>query len=115
MLPKKNRLIEKKDFNAVYQKGRTYSAPARDIMIKCAKNQILTTRIGFVVGKNYSKKATERNAAKRLLRAVFWENMAKITPGLDIIVLCNKKGANGPKINRLGVEEQVRQIIRRIK
>lgn len=115
MLPKENRLIKKKDFAAAYQKGRTYYAEEGKIALKFQKNKLKTFRIGFVVGKNYSKKAVERNKLKRVLRAIFWENSKLINPGFDIVVLRSRKKEEGEKIDRQKFIKQIIQIISKIK
>ena len=84
MLPAKNRLTKKEDFNKTYQKGKVFSGG--DIAIKIAKNGISETRIGFSVGKKLFKKAISRNKAKRWLREAFRTLLVNINPGFNIVV-----------------------------
>lgn len=85
MLPIKNRLKKREDFAQVFSKGAY--AGFDGLSIKYAKNSLPESRIGFPVGKNYSKKAVTRNKTRRILRAACMKNLAEIKPGFDIIVI----------------------------
>lgn len=85
MLPLKNRLKKREDFAEVFSKGAY--AGYDGLSIKYARNSLDTSRIGFPVGKNYSKKAVVRNRTRRVLRAAIGEYLADIKPGFDIIVM----------------------------
>jgi len=85
MLAKKNRLTKREDFSAVYSKGSFLSLDG--ISIKYAPSRNAETRIGFSVGKNFSKKAVERNRIKRLLRNAARTHVESLKPGFDIIVI----------------------------
>lgn len=85
MLPIKNRLKKREDFAKVFSKGAY--AGYDGLSIKYAKNSLEVSRIGFPVGKNYSKKAVVRNRVRRILRAGSSQYLANIKPGFDIIVL----------------------------
>lgn len=93
MLPYKNRLISSKDFQAVYRYGRFFSFGA--IFLKTKKNNVGYTRVGFSVGVNFSKKAVERNRAKRQLREGVKKNLDKIKKGLDIVIMLKKRKEGG--------------------
>jgi ribonuclease P protein component len=47
----------------------------------------LLTKIGFPVGKNFSKKAVERNRARRILRAACQQYLAQLKPGFNLVVM----------------------------
>ncbi|MEI7890512.1 MAG: ribonuclease P protein component [bacterium] len=85
MLSKKYRLTRREDFSKVFSKGAY--ARQDELSIKYAKNSLPLTRIGFPIGKNYSKKAVVRNRTRRVLQAAFDEITSKITPGFDIVVI----------------------------
>ena len=89
MLPKKNRLRKKDDFQKVYQKG--FFSAFGDISLKKLPNNLSMTRIGFIVEKKIFKKAVERNRIKRILRDFFRKNIFKITPGLDVVIFYKSK------------------------
>jgi ribonuclease P protein component len=85
MLPIQHRLKKREDFAEVFSKGAY--AGHDGLSIKYAKNSLGASRIGFPVGKNYSKKAVVRNRTRRILRAAVAECLSAIKPGFDIIVM----------------------------
>jgi ribonuclease P protein component len=86
MLPIKNRLTKKKDFQKVYQKGTFFSLG--NLSLRIVKNEQEETRVGFLVGKKVAKKAVERNAIKRKLRNAVQLNIENIKPGCDVAMYC---------------------------
>ena len=89
MLPFKNRLTKRKDFEKVQKGGRFFSWD--NVMIKVLENGSDETRIGFIVGLKFSKKASIRNQVKRQLRENFQKELAFIKGGLDIIISLRKR------------------------
>lgn len=85
MLPKHNRLKNKKDFDNVFKKGKKIAGKL--IFLKALKNKLDFSRFGFIVSLKISKKAVVRNKIKRRLRAVIKENILNIKIGLDIIII----------------------------
>ena len=89
MLPIKNRLTKRQDFASVYLTG-AYAANS-GISIKYLETKFPVVRIGFSVGKTFSKKATERNRARRILREATGKQLASLRPGFDIIFMLQGK------------------------
>lgn len=89
MLPFKNRLTRKKDYEKVQKIGRFVSSG--NVALKILGNDLKETRVGFVVGLKYSKKAVERNLVKRKLREIFRSELKKIKKGVDIVVMARKR------------------------
>lgn len=85
MLPIKHRLKKREDFSTVFSAGAYASFDG--LAIKYAQNSLPVSRIGFPVGKNYSKKAVVRNRTRRILRAACSQCLQEIKPNFDIIVL----------------------------
>lgn len=85
MLPKENRLKKKKEFEAVFKGGRHIKS--QNFFIKYLANGTDKTRIGFIVSKKVSKKAVDRNRAKRRMREAFKNIDGKIKDGISIIVV----------------------------
>jgi len=90
MLPFKNRLVKRKDFENIQKKGVFFSQG--NIAVKFVENGTRETRIGFSVGVKYSKLAVARNQAKRMLREIFRSKLRQIKKGFDIDVIIRKKG-----------------------
>lgn len=85
MLPKPNRLKKKKDFERVFKEGKGYKE--NFLYFKIANNGLKTSRFGFIVGKNFSGKATQRNRIKRRLREAVRMNLPNIKSGFDVIII----------------------------
>jgi ribonuclease P protein component len=85
MLAKKNRLTKREDFSLVHSRG-SYVAEG-GIAIKYLKSDNPETRIGFSVGKNFSKKATARNRIKRLFRQASRMQIESLKSGFDVVIM----------------------------
>lgn len=85
MLPDKNRLKKKKDFEKVLKEGKGIKEDS--LILKVKKNKSKKLRFGFVVSKKISKKAVVRNKIKRRLREVVKEKIKKIDKDFDIIII----------------------------
>jgi len=109
MLPAKNRLTKKTDFNNVYRKGAFFSEGP--LSLKAAGNNLENTRIGFSIEKKFFKKAVERNKIKRLLREAFHQNLKSVKKGLDIVVLYKK---SEPDPDFKVILELTKKIIKRV-
>jgi ribonuclease P protein component len=85
MLPAQHRLTKREDFALIYKNG-SYVGYA-GIGLKFLKTNNPFARIGFPVGKNYSKKATQRNAARRILREAVRNELASLKPGYGLVFM----------------------------
>ena len=83
MLPRKYRLTKRKDFEALFRHGRSFST--KEFSLKFGRNGLTDTRVAVSVSKKFSKKAVERNAARRKVREIFRLNFACIKQGFDIL------------------------------
>ena len=110
MLPIKNRLIRRTDFNNVYRKGAFFSEGP--LSLKITPNERETARIGFSIEKKFFKKAVLRNRMKRILREAFQQNLEKLKKGVDIVVFY-KKNEEDPDFKT--VLKLVEKIINKIK
>lgn len=85
MLPKINRLVKKTDFDTVFKKGKSLKS---DFLIcKIFKNTSHAIRIGFVVSKKVSNKATVRNRVKRKLRAAALSQLQQSGLSQDMVIV----------------------------
>lgn len=85
MLPLKNRLKKDKDFQYLFDKGKTFSY--RFLYFKIRQNSLDSTRFGFIVSKKVSNKAVIRNKIKRKLRAIIRGRIDRIKRGFDIAIV----------------------------
>lgn len=89
MLDKSRRLSAKADFSRVYKYGRT--GRGQFVIVKALKNTSNTepaeSKIGVVVSKKISKKATARNRIKRQVASLIREHWRQIPQSYNIIVV----------------------------
>lgn len=85
MLPLKNRLLTKKDFERVKKEGQKFQSRLFGVLIYQTNSGF--TRFGFIISTKLSKRATRRNKVKRLLREAVRKFLPRIKPGLDIVFL----------------------------
>jgi ribonuclease P protein component len=102
MLPKENRLARREDFSRVYEQGQYFRQG--DVAIKFIRTKNSLLRIGFSVGKNYSKLAIRRNRARRILREAIRKRLPDMQSGSDIVVMLQAAPKNSPK-NKAGLSE----------
>jgi ribonuclease P protein component len=87
VLPKKNRLKKKKDFENIFRKGK--SVKEDFLSFKWKLNGLKVSRFGFIVSQKISKKATVRNKIKRRLRELLKLNLLHLKKGIDgIFIAC---------------------------
>lgn len=84
MLKKENRLSKKKDFDAVWQKGR--SSFDKILGVKILPNKLEINRFGIMIGLKVSKKAVERNKIKRRIREIIKISEGDLKNGFDIVI-----------------------------
>jgi ribonuclease P protein component len=85
MLPSQHRLTRREDFALIYKSGVFVGADG--ISLKFLKTAKPFTRIGFPVGKNYAKKAVDRNSVKRVLREAVRIQLTRLAPGYDLVIM----------------------------
>lgn len=90
VLPKKNRLVKKKDFDTVFKDGVVIKGSF--LLIKFNKKQEHGCRIGLSIPKKNYPKAASRNRLKRVIT----ENISALISkgnfeGIDAIVIVKKK------------------------
>lgn len=99
MLSYNNRLIKRKDFERARKLG-IFSFHGC-IALRVLKNGLSETRIGFVAGIKFSKKAVDRNLVKRRLREIFYTQLQYLRKGLDIVVMVRKNGKENISYDQL--------------
>lgn len=85
MLPKKNRLVREKDFDAVFQQGK--GGKKEFLAFKSKKNNLSQSRFGFMVSKKVSLNAVERNRTKRRLRSLVLGQMNRLKTPADVVII----------------------------
>jgi len=85
MLPLKNRIKKKKDFEKIFEKGKGFKEDF--LILKTINNNLKSSRFGFIVSKKISKKANIRNKIRRKLREIIRIKLKKIEPGKDNLII----------------------------
>ena len=88
-LPIKNRLKNKKDFDAVFKKGKALNGIF--LFIKSLPSSLGYPRFGFIVAAKFAPKAVLRNKIRRLLADVVWPAHLLNMPACDTVVVVTKK------------------------
>lgn len=91
MLPLKNRLTKRTDFQKVYRSRSSASLPG--LLLKWAPNGLALVRIGFSVEKKIFPKAVERNLAKRRLREAVRPLLKESASGTDAAIIVRNRKA----------------------
>lgn len=113
MLPATHRLKGRKIFNDLFRLGKTFSNEV--LLIKIApgeKDQ--PTKFGFGASLKYSKKAVERNKAKRWMREAVRAKLGEIQPGWHVVFFINP---NFPK-DKLSfelIQEKAKNLLKKAK
>ena len=89
MLPKKNRLRGSLTFDEVKSKGKMHQSDNFGLLV-LKRDDNKPSRFGMVVSTKISKKAVDRNKAKRKVREAIRNYLDKINNGYDAIVLARK-------------------------
>lgn len=107
VLPEINRLSQKKDFAVVFKSGK--GVKGNFLIFKILKNNSNKLRVGFIVSKKVSNKATIRNKVKRRLRAAVLGELKKNNLSADIIVIA-LSGARDRNI--LEIQKEISKIFK---
>jgi ribonuclease P protein component len=108
-LPKKNKLLNKKDFSWVFDKA-VYKASSRQFLILARESQSDQSRLGLVIAKKHIKLAVNRNRIKRLIRESFRHNQHQLLK-IDAIVLSRNGLAD---LDNLAIYELLHQLWKKI-
>ncbi len=110
MLPKRNRLKKKKDFEQVFKKGQFFREDF--LTLKIVLNGLKNSRFGFIVSKKVSKKAVTRNKIKRWLRvAILLQiKMGGITQKPSDIIIIIKPGVEIKNFQE--IKETINRILK---
>jgi ribonuclease P protein component len=106
-LSKEERLRKERDFRRVFDHGKSLAGST--VAFYFLENSLGFPRAGFIASKKLSKRAVDRNRAKRLMREVFRLNKHRLKP-YDLIFIA-RKGILGKKYQ--DVEKDFLRLARR--
>ena len=81
---KKERLLKRKEFQLVFDKGERYGN--NQLKIYALSNGNSVSRLGLIVGRKFGN-APRRNRFKRILREAYRLNKGLLNNGADIVVI----------------------------
>jgi len=110
MLEKKARLKKNKEFDRVWQKGR--SSFDGLLGVKAVANGLGCNRFGVLVGLKVGKKAVERNSVKRRIRESIRSMIPSLKIGFDVVII-SLPAAKGKELAK--IKESLADNMRRIK
>jgi len=99
MFSQRNRLKSRTDFLKVSRYGKFFSFDS--VNVKVLANDLEFSRLGISIGIKFSKKAVERNRAKRQIREIFRKKADLVKAGFDIVVMLKpgqKKTITSPEL-----------------
>lgn len=108
MLPKRNRILKKSEFQEVLRKGKVAQGRLFGVAIHQSRGDF--PKVGIVVSNKISKLAVKRNRARRLLREV----IRKMAPGFKNgvwLVFLAKKPIIGAEYKE--IEEELSLVLKR--
>ena len=88
MLPRAARLRKNGDFQAVYNRRRSWATPRLVLYLRQRGPQSGPSRFGFVISKKIAKRAHDRNRLKRRLREICRHRLLTgLRPGVTVDAL----------------------------
>ena len=96
-LPRSRILKKKKDFQAVYSRGKSYAN--RFLVLYVFRSKGFQGKVGFAAGKKLGN-AVKRNRIKRLLRESYRMHQSEIEEGVSLL-LVGRKAALAVKCQEL--------------
>ena len=90
-LPRSRILKKKKDFQAVYSRGKSYAN--RFLVLYVFHSHGLQGKVGFAAGKKLGN-AVKRNRVKRLLRESYRLHQVEIEEGFSLLLVGRKAALN---------------------
>ncbi|MEA2088332.1 MAG: ribonuclease P protein component [Patescibacteria group bacterium] len=110
MLPKKERLQHRRDFDNAFKSSK--GVFTKIVGIKFIANGLENSKFGIIVSNKISKKAVVRNRIKRQIREIIRLNLENIKKGFDIVIII-RIGIVGKKYQE--IEKNILNIFKKIK
>jgi len=113
MLPSKHRLKGRKIFNDLFRTGKAFSNEV--LLLKVVPGEKDSpTKFGFGASLKFSKKAVERNRAKRWMREAVRAKINEIRPGHIAVFLMNP-GFSKDKLNFQLIQNKAENLLKKAK
>lgn len=90
MLPKVNRLKDRSDFASILAEGSYLKGRVVGLKFLRPSGEYEPPKLGLVVSKKFSKRATDRNLVKRRLRAIMRGVLPRMVGGVKLIIIVSR-------------------------
>ncbi len=111
-LTREERLRLKRDFDAVFQEGKSVANEYLRIVYR--KNGKALTRIGVVIKKKIGK-AVYRNRLRRLIKEVFRNNKREFPKGYDLVFIVKEGLRDWKEIKYQDMLKIVLELVKRLR
>ncbi len=108
MLPEKNRIKKRKDFEEIFKKGDAFFG--RFFILKIKKGLFPFSRFAFVFPIKKEKRAVERNKYKRAFREVLREILPLLKENIDGLFII-KKSVKGKKYKE--IKKDIKEVFKK--
>ena len=106
---RQQRLLTAKDFRGVFDLNHSRAA-CPELLFLAKKNNLNSSRIGFIIAKKHVKRAVKRNLIKRIIREEFRLNQHYYAQ-TDIVVLARK---DADKLDRKALHAITRKMLKKL-
>jgi ribonuclease P protein component len=110
MWPRQKRLSKDKEFDRIFKTGQGRGQAS--LAVKIVPNDLGFNRYGIIISNKISKKATERNRLKRIIREIVKREEEKLKLGLDMVII-SRPGLSGKK--RPEIESILLPLLKQLK
>jgi len=109
MLPKKYKLKSSLKIDRVFKNGKTVKSSFLFLKTSPAEEEL--PQIAVSIGLKYSKKAVERNRAKRILRQAVNEFVQEIKPGNNLVFFFEKNFQDSKQVNFENIKKVMKDCL----
>jgi ribonuclease P protein component len=87
MLPRKQLIPLKKEFDSIRQTGRRFDSPSFGLLVQFGKKDNLLPQFAFVVSKKVDRRSVIRHEVKRKLAEAAGQLIGRLSPTVKIVFL----------------------------
>lgn len=84
----KTKINKNRDYKKIYNRGKSMASPM--LVTYILKNRLSAVRFGITTSKRIGN-AVQRNRARRIIRAAFFELKNKVKDGYDLVFVARTK------------------------
>lgn len=112
MLPRKQLIPLKQEFDSIRQTGRRYDSVSFGLLVQFGNKKAQGAQFAFVVSKKVDRRSVVRHEVKRKLAAVIGRFSGQLSPTLKIIFLAKQTAVAETREN---LERELKELLQRAK